>query len=87
MRSFSSVLSTILIGFVVYIAQGYYRWVVHSTSPIEELGIQLHGYMPTPIQAWGCSRLRERFEGKSYPPYGCRNRASPLKWGGPEASQ
>jgi hypothetical protein len=84
MRTLPGLLATIIVGIAVYITQGYYRWVVHSTSPIEELGIQLHGYMPKPIQAWGCNRLRERFEGKSYPPYGCRNRASPLKWGGPE---
>jgi hypothetical protein len=80
MRIASSLFSLILVTFVVYVAQGYYRWVAQSESPYEELGIELHSYMPAPIQAWGCGKLRARFEGKTIPPLGCQDRADPIKW-------
>jgi hypothetical protein len=80
MRTVSTVFSLILVAFVVYVGQGYYRWVAQSETPFEELGIELHSYMPAPVQAWGCARLRARFEGKTIPPLGCQDRVNPVTW-------
>ena len=80
MRKIAVILSLVAVTFAVYVGQGYYQWVAQSETPFEELGIDLHQYMPAPIQAWGCGRLRARFEGKTLPPFGCQDLTEPRKW-------
>jgi hypothetical protein len=80
MRKIALLVSLIAVTCVVYVGQGYYQWVAQSETPFEELGIDLHKYMPAPVQAWGCERLRSRFEGKTLPPFGCQDLEAPTKW-------
>jgi hypothetical protein len=49
----------------------YNDWVSHIANPYDEIGIELHGYMPSFVQEWGCSKLKARF-GNIRPPHGCQ---------------
>jgi hypothetical protein len=66
----------------VFVSAGfrYHQWVTQSASPFDEVGIELHKYMPAPVQDWGCAQLKARFDGKTLPPYGCQSTADPRKW-------
>jgi hypothetical protein len=72
--------------FIVFIAvtalagQRYYAWATSAETPFDEVGIELHRYMPAAIQHWGCAKLFERFGGKTLPPYGCQDPNDPVKW-------
>ena len=68
------------VAFFGFIGKRYYDFAVNSESPFDEVGIELNRYMPGPIQTWGCNRLRERFEGKTLPPWGCQDAADPTHW-------
>ncbi|MBN8944010.1 MAG: hypothetical protein J0H01_31160 [Rhizobiales bacterium] len=80
MKKLGLILVAFVIGFAGLIGKRYYDWVETSTSPFDEVGIELNRYMPAPIQAWGCNRLRERFEGKTMPPWGCQDAGNPRQW-------
>jgi hypothetical protein len=73
-------LAVIFIIMAALVGQPYYTWVTSAETPFEEVGIELHRYMPAVIQHWGCARLFERFGGKTLPPYGCQDPNDPVKW-------
>ncbi|CEJ13785.1 hypothetical protein BN1110_04109 [bacterium YEK0313] len=80
MRRLGPLLLLIIIFFCGSVFYRYYQWVAQADSPFDEVGIGLHSYMPGPIQSWGCARLKERFEGKTLPPHGCKDPANPRGW-------
>ena len=70
MKKFVRVLLTIALAFVVLTGLRWYRYVSNTDSPYDEIGINLNNAMPSPINAWGCARLKTNFDG-FLPPYGC----------------
>jgi hypothetical protein len=80
LRLISTLFTLLLVASVVAVAQAYYHWTTQAESPFDDFGIELHGYMPAPIQSWGCGRLKARFEGKTLPPHGCQDLINPSKW-------
>jgi len=69
----------IAVVFVGGVGKRYYDWVTNTKTPYDEVGIDLHKYMPEPIQKWGCAKLQQNF-GNSPPPHGCGDSTSPHKW-------
>jgi hypothetical protein len=74
------ILSLISIAFVGLVFKRYYEWVSNTIKPFDEVGISLHKYMPAPIQAWGCTKLKATFQYKSLPPHYCGDPKNPGKW-------
>ena len=62
------------------IAQRYVSWATNGPSPFDEVGIELHRYMPGFVQDWACGKLYARFGEKTLPPYGCQDATTPQKW-------
>jgi hypothetical protein len=73
-------LAIVLIAAAATAGQRYHAWATSAETPFDEVGIELHRYMPAVIQNWGCARLFERFGGKTLPPYGCQDLSDPVKW-------
>ncbi len=80
MRRIIPALVAVLIASISVVGYRYNDWVSNSEGPYDEVGIGLHGYMPTFIQNWGCAKLQLRFGGKALPPYGCGDAADPAQW-------
>jgi len=53
--------------------------VFNTDSPYDEIGITLNGFMPGPINAWGCAKLQETFANQ-LPPAGCSVDGDPTAW-------
>ncbi|MBX4906462.1 MULTISPECIES: hypothetical protein [Rhizobium] len=70
MKKLARLLLTVALAFVVVIGFRWYRYVSNTESPYDEVGITLNSAMPSPINAWGCAKLKETFSGV-LPPYGC----------------
>lgn len=64
------ILTVSLIAAIILIGQRWYTYVTNTTTPYDEVGIELNSYMPSPIRKWGCDHLRATF-GEMPPPYGC----------------
>jgi hypothetical protein len=60
----------VVIAGVIMFGGRWYMYVGHGSSPYDEVGIALNGYMPGPLRAWGCHSMQSRFPGQ-LPPYGC----------------
>ncbi|WP_419900032.1 hypothetical protein [Roseomonas sp. USHLN139] len=58
----------------------WYAYVTNSSSPYDEVGTALNGYMPAPLRGWGCGRLRASFPGANMPPLGCQRPDQPNSW-------
>jgi len=74
----------VLVAVVVFVLGGllgglYYRYVTNTVSPYDEIGITLNNWMPGPINAWGCGRLKETFS-TALPPFGCAAEGNPRIW-------
>ncbi len=80
MRLISTLLTGLLVASVAAVAFAYYHWATLAESPFDEFAIELHGAMPVAVQAWGCGRLKARFDGKTLPPHGCQDLINPNKW-------
>jgi hypothetical protein len=75
-----AILAAVFVVVTAMIGQRYYAWAAQSDSPFDEVGIELHRYMPAAVQNWGCAKLSERFGGKTLPPYGCQDLNDPKQW-------
>lgn len=64
------ILGIALIAAVILIGQRWHTYVTNTTSPYDEVGIELNRYMPYPLRKWGCDKLHSTF-GNVLPPYGC----------------
>ena len=53
-----------------FIGYRWYNYVTNTTSPFEEVGIEINSRMPGPIKNWGCGKLKQNFP-NALPPYGC----------------
>lgn len=62
---------SLLIGGVGVLGYKWYAYVTNTTSPYNEVGIELNSRAPGPINTWGCAQLKATFGGKTIPPYGC----------------
>lgn len=58
---------------IILLAGRWYYYVAYADSPFDEVGIALNSMMPGPINEWGCSLLKARFEKTTIPPMGCGN--------------
>jgi hypothetical protein len=61
-----------ILGMLGMMGKRYNDWVSHATNPYDEVGIELHKFMPGFVQDWGCGKLKARF-GPIRPPLGCSN--------------
>ncbi|MDB6454527.1 hypothetical protein [Falsirhodobacter sp. 20TX0035] len=48
----------------------WYLYVSNTTSPYDEVGIEINSRLPGPLNRWGCDKLHATF-GNVVPPYGC----------------
>ena len=80
LRKLLIILAAVFVVVTAGIGQRYYAWAVQADSPFDEVGIELHRYMPAAVQDWGCAKLFERFGGKTLPPYGCQDLTDGAKW-------
>jgi hypothetical protein len=60
-----------LVAIAVVIGGRWYSYVAYAADPYDEVGIELNSRMPGPIRQMGCDMMKERFENKALPPYGC----------------
>ena len=79
MQKVFSLLIAVLAGFVIVIGGRWYTYITNTTSPYEEVGIELNSRMPLPLRAWGCGKLHANFP-KSLPPYGCAKPGTQRDW-------
>ena len=63
-------LVAVLLGAVGTLGWRWYSYITAGGSPYDEVGIELNSRAPSPLRAWGCARIADRFPG-SAPPYGC----------------
>lgn len=70
MKKVVQILCVVSLGMVLMVGLRWNRYVTSSESPYDEVGIMLNGYMPAPLRAWGCRKMKERFP-RALPPYGC----------------
>lgn len=76
------VLAFLAVVVVVVLAAGGGRWYMYvnnTTSPYDEVGIELNTRVPEPMRAWGCGQLHANFP-KALPPYGCSRPESGKDW-------
>jgi hypothetical protein len=66
-------LFAVIFAFFAVLGGRWLYYVTRSASPYDEVGIGLMLYMPEPLRAWGCARLKERFP-RQLPPAGCDQR-------------
>lgn len=79
MKQFITIIVTIALGLTIFLGGKWYLYVTNTESPYDEIGIELNSRLPGPINAWGCSRLRETF-GNVVPPYGCQSALNAVMW-------
>lgn len=78
MKRFLTILVVAVFASVAMVGYRYVSWVKNWTgadTPFDEVGIDLHKYMPGFVQDWGCARLFDEFGDKTLPPHGCRGKA------------
>ncbi|TXM66304.1 hypothetical protein FV226_23810 [Methylobacterium sp. WL12] len=67
----ASVAFAILLAGVGTIGWRWYSYVTAGATPYDGVGIEVNRYLPEPLRAWGCARIKERFP-RAVPPYGCQ---------------
>jgi len=70
MRRLARIFVITLVAGVVLFGQRWYSYVTNTTSPYDEVGIQINSALPAPIRKWGCDKLRKNFP-NAQPPEGC----------------
>ena len=70
MRRVLSIVLIIALAVLLFLGGRWYVYVTNTSSPYDEVGIDLNLYMPAPLRAWGCAQLESNFAG-AVPPYGC----------------
>ncbi|KAB0680696.1 hypothetical protein [Aureimonas leprariae] len=58
------------VGVSLFLGWKWYAYVTNTTSPYDEVGIELNNTVPQGMRDWGCARLQASFAG-AVPPYGC----------------
>jgi hypothetical protein len=71
MKRLVSIVLVILVAAGGVVGQQWYSYITNTTSPFDEIGIDLNNMMPGPLHDYGCGRLKATFGGKTLPPYGC----------------
>lgn len=74
MKRVVSIAIVVLVLGIGMVGERYLSWVKNwgnAESPFDEVGIDLHSYMPSFVQDWGCAQLKAEFGQKTLPPYGC----------------
>lgn len=71
MRRIARIFIISLIAGVLLFGQRWYSYVTNTTSPYDEVGIEINSALPAPIRKWGCDKLHERFP-DARPPNGCQ---------------
>lgn len=61
----------VIVACVAAVGGRWYSYVTNTSSPFDEIGIELNSRAPAPLNEWGCGRLKETFGDKTLPPYGC----------------
>ncbi|WP_100220936.1 hypothetical protein [Agrobacterium albertimagni] len=59
-----------IIGLSVVVGGRWYVYVSNTSSPYDEVGIEINSRLPHVLRKWGCDRLEQSFP-NSVPPYGC----------------
>lgn len=67
----ATIVLSLLIAVVGVLGYKWYAYVTNTTSPYDEIGIELNARAPGPINAWGCAQLKARFGARTVPPYAC----------------
>lgn len=83
MKRLLSILLIVILVALGVAGQRYYTWVNNTqgaADPFDEVGIDLHRYMPGFVQDWGCARLKTHFGTRTLPPYGCQSDTEPGQW-------
>jgi hypothetical protein len=70
MRRPAIMLSAMLLSLMLGLGGRWLFYVAASDRIDDAPAVGLTPFMPAPLRAWGCGRLRERFPGQS-PPAGC----------------
>lgn len=70
MKKLVRLLLAVALAVVVLTGFRWYRYVTNTDTPYNEIGITLNNAMPSPINIWGCAKLKTTFA-NSLPPYGC----------------
>ena len=70
MRKLLSLALGVAIGVSIFLGGRWYLYVTNGATPYDEMGIELNGMMPGPLNDWACRRLRARFP-EALPPGGC----------------
>lgn len=79
MKKIFQLLMFVVIGAVSVIGGRWYTYVTNTSSPYDEVGIELNSRLPEPLRAWGCGKLRANFP-RSLPPYGCAKPGTQRDW-------
>jgi hypothetical protein len=79
MRKTLIMIASLAVALLVVIGGRYAYWATSATEPYDEIGIGLHAYMPSAVQAWACARLQGRFA-SNLPPAGCQDAGDQRKW-------
>ncbi len=64
---FLLLIATLVLGLATYV---WYDYVNNTTSPYDEVGIEINNMMPGFMRQWGCAQLKANFP-NSTPPLGC----------------
>jgi len=72
-------LVTIVLALAVVGGGRWYYYVANTSSPYDEVGITLNGYMPSALRKWGCDKMHTTF-GNVLPPLGCGASDDTKKW-------
>ena len=74
MSRFLRILALCIAAAIAMVGYQYLSWVMNwsgASDPFDEVGIDLHSYMPAFVQDWGCAQLKAEFGDKTLPPHGC----------------
>ncbi|TCQ08802.1 hypothetical protein C8J34_103190 [Rhizobium sp. PP-F2F-G36] len=70
MRKLISVVLVVVLAATAFIGLRWYRYVSNTSSPYDEVGIEINSRLPASLSKWGCDKLHVTF-GNVPPPYGC----------------
>lgn len=60
----------VLVALSIFVGGRWYAYVSNTSSPYDEVGIEINSRLPHSLRKWGCDRLRQSFPNNP-PPYGC----------------
>ncbi|MFL0694839.1 MAG: hypothetical protein ACJLUP_23020 [Agrobacterium tumefaciens] len=60
----------VIVALFAVVGGRWYAYVSNTSSPYDEVGIEINSRLPQFLRKWGCDRLQQSFP-DSVPPYGC----------------